>query len=622
MSPGSATPIGGALAPIESLDLARRRSTSSGGGWPAHAYVSSPVYGIEADAGDRDHLARSSTCRSMRRMISRGRRVVVGVRAERVALAAHHRRRADAAAADVADAELDDPVRPAHGVVPVAADLDARRRRRGSAPASSTPSSLGQPVRAAGCAAAAIASSCSCANRPRPLEARARPGRRTSPASPIRSTASRVLGGEQRDRPGGLTVRVWNREAVDRVQPPAAEDVALPSGPARVRSARCSGRSGRAVRSSPGSDVLWIRRRPGAARIRPDLLTASACPKATTAAASVKTAASERRSASATSAGVAADRERARQPAPRARALVLGRASRRDRRTTHANVTRISTTPAPIDASSRVSDRRAAANTVDRGRSITVTQPGTVELANATTSWPCRSTPRRVRHDAASGPGLPDLREQGPVGHGPEPREEQMAVAIHDLHVAVAELDRLPALCDCLQEDAADEDAGDPPSVIMGRYGDDDDRLVESLADQPGADVRPTGRDDPPEVEAVGQIGRVARIAARAHYSLRSIQPTPPENWTRRTRVDASEVSGHARALLIDHRGSLRHRVQRRDLAAERRVDDRADRDDARLEVVQRPCSRILVLAPCERDRDRCEQQDGDGRPGDHPPAK
>ena len=42
-----------------------------------------------------------------------------------------------------------------------------------------------------------------------------------------------------------------------------------------------------------------------------------------------------------------------------------------------------------------------------------------------------------------------------------------MAVAIHDLHVAVAEVDRLLALGDRLQEDAADEDAGDPPSGVM-----------------------------------------------------------------------------------------------------------------------------------------------------------
>ena len=48
----------------------------------------------------------------------------MGVDVEDVPLAAHHGRGADALAADVADAELDDPVGPADRVVPVAADLD------------------------------------------------------------------------------------------------------------------------------------------------------------------------------------------------------------------------------------------------------------------------------------------------------------------------------------------------------------------------------------------------------------------------------------------------------------------------------------------------------------------
>ena len=45
-------------------------------------------------------------------------------------LRAHHRRGADPAAAHVADAELDEAVGAADGVVPVAADLDGRRPAR------------------------------------------------------------------------------------------------------------------------------------------------------------------------------------------------------------------------------------------------------------------------------------------------------------------------------------------------------------------------------------------------------------------------------------------------------------------------------------------------------------
>ena len=52
--------------------------------------------------------------------------MVVGVGAERVAQLSHQRRRRNAAARDVADADVHDPVGPLHDVVPVAADLEAR----------------------------------------------------------------------------------------------------------------------------------------------------------------------------------------------------------------------------------------------------------------------------------------------------------------------------------------------------------------------------------------------------------------------------------------------------------------------------------------------------------------
>ena len=68
--------------------------------------------------------------------------VVVGVGPEDAPLAAHDRRRADAAAAHVADAELEDPVRPEDGVVPVAADLDPLPPARYS-PASAIPGLCG-----------------------------------------------------------------------------------------------------------------------------------------------------------------------------------------------------------------------------------------------------------------------------------------------------------------------------------------------------------------------------------------------------------------------------------------------------------------------------------------------
>ena len=82
---------------------------------------------------------------------------------------------------------------------------------------------------------------------------------------------------------------------------------------------------------------------------------------------------------------VAAARERVSPIHERARSLWVS-LSRRARRATKRRIASTSKSPAKTDASSNTSARRASAKTDERGRSITVTQPGTRDVAKATTA--------------------------------------------------------------------------------------------------------------------------------------------------------------------------------------------------------------------------------------------
>ena len=97
-------------------------------------------------------------------------------------------------------------------------------------------------------------------------------------------------------------------------------------------------------------------------------------------------------------------------------------------------------------------------------------------------------------------------------------------------------------------------------------------------------------------------------------------EPAREEDAT--ARVDPPEIRAHARRLLVDDRRRLRNRRQRGDLPGERAVDDRTDRDHARLEIVRRARSRIGVLPPRERARDGRQEQHGEGRADDHAPSE
>ena len=153
---------------------------------------------------------------------------------------------------------------------------------------------------------------------------------------------------------------------------------------------------------------------------------------------------------------------------------------------------------------------------------------------------------------------------------------------------------------------------------------DDDDRLADGLADQAGAHVRPVSGDDRLEIVAVGEAsGGFRPSPVRRPDEAVAVDPADPSRERGSAgQVDPAEVRPHPRQLLPDHGGRLGDRRERLDLAGERGVDERRDRDDACTEVVLGLRLRVVVLLPGEDDREAGEQEHGHAAAHDDPPAQ
>ena len=100
----------------------RRRRAGAAAGGPRRSSELAGVR-VEREEGRRRHAGVGDDPSQPARDLG-GRSVLVGERAEGIPELPHQHRGRDAAAGDVADGEVDDAVGPAHGVVPVAADLE------------------------------------------------------------------------------------------------------------------------------------------------------------------------------------------------------------------------------------------------------------------------------------------------------------------------------------------------------------------------------------------------------------------------------------------------------------------------------------------------------------------
>ena len=140
---------------------------------------------------------------------------------------------------------------------------------------------------------------------------------------------------------------------------------------------------------------------------------------------------------------------------------------------------------------------------------------------------------------------------------------------------------------------------------VVGRYRDDDERLPVAAPIEPGAHVRacrsraPAGSTSRP----ARLIGGLRRSCSRCSIAA-AVDPAEPAAEERRRARDSTRAKYAAscgRSCSTTDR-CLRDRLERRDLAGERGVDERARPRPREPRGRSAPGSGIVVLAPGERD--------------------
>ena len=315
------------------------------------------------------------------------RRVLVGERPERVAQLPHQYRGRDSASGHVSDGEVEDPVGPANRVVPVAADLETHAAgvvAPGELEALDDRELLGQqaPLERDGDVVLPLV----------PPSPGQRSGRVVGVGADerlVRIVERSLRGDEQRDRADRADRSPPGGEGEDRPRsrraglPPSTEVVAR-----ALASVRCTGAADSKASVAQLARRQCSRRSSGARRRARTSRSASVCRRLPRARRSPSPRGTRSTSAepSAADTSAAADASPSDWASSSQRRTCSRSASISLRERTIAQPTIPSTTnaAAAIEASSRIRLRRAEANTAERGRSITVVQPGAFEFANAT----------------------------------------------------------------------------------------------------------------------------------------------------------------------------------------------------------------------------------------------
>ena len=189
-------------------------------------------------------------------------------------------------------------------------------------------------------------------------------------------------------------------------------------------------------------------------------------------------------------------------------------------------------------------------------------------------------------------------RHEAPVRRVSETGDDLVSRPIEDHDTGVAERDRALARRRRLDLERAREHPVERTGSVVGRHGDDDDSEVGALGDDARADVRRARRADRLEVHAAGRVDRLGLGGKRrdARLPLR-IDPAHAavEHLVAGGR-HTSEVGGDARLVPVDDRLRRRDRRQRRDIAAEVRVQRRRADRRLRPQLVQRRVAVVVVL--------------------------
>ena len=200
---------------------------------------------------------------------------------------------------------------------------------------------------------------------------------------------------------------------------------------------------------------------------------------------------------------------------------------------------------------------------------------------------------------------------QGGVAWTGEAREQLSPAPVQHDEAREAEVGRAALHAESVDEQRSGEHAGHVPVRVGRRHRHHEDAPMRAAGGDALAHERRTRRHDGLEVGAIGEVEGRARL--RAARSLREAAAVDPAEASRERpshrRLHALEVRAHRGAIARLHRRRPGNGLERRELSAEIRVDDRARQDHASASVVHGGSARLVVLVPGQPAGRAYEQQ-------------
>ena len=213
---------------------------------------------------------------------------------------------------------------------------------------------------------------------------------------------------------------------------------------------------------------------------------------------------------------------------------------------------------------------------------------------------------------------------EGGIGRHRGAVEDRAPRAVEDREIHSPEVERPPADREGLDPQSAREHAGQPAGGVSRRSGHDDDSAVRQAGSEALAHVGRARRDHVAEVGAVGDVDELGRrTMSRADaYDAVAVDPRDPAAERRpAVALEAIQVALHDRQVAGHDGGRARDRAQRRELAAEVRLDDAAREHRPCPLVAERGPLRVGVLRACEAPRDEDESEHREQRAEREVPA-
>ena len=206
---------------------------------------------------------------------------------------------------------------------------------------------------------------------------------------------------------------------------------------------------------------------------------------------------------------------------------------------------------------------------------------------------------------------LQELPLQRGVAWTGEAREQLSPAPVQHDEAGEAEVGRAALHAESVDEQRSGEHAGHVPLRVARRHRHHEDAPMRTAGGDALAHERRARRHHRLEVGAIGEVeGRARLRAARSLREAAAVDPSEaPRERPSHRRLHPLEVLAHCDAISRLHRRRPGDGLQRCELSAEIRVDDRARQDHASASVVDGGPARLVVLMPGKPAGGAYEQQ-------------